>query len=210
MVSWFPHFRGVLIEGFHCICMLLMQVLSDEVYHGSVEDELASECVRNRPSILKLQRYAYIHGHVQWYYMDMYIAREYLREVFVRFWVVWMLVVETETMATWLYYRSSVYTNVWKLYPRKAPMRPKIMGTYPGHYGIYHAYMQYYTFYGCKNYCCTVHDRHCHYVWYTCTMCACLCMYHNIAGNIQRRKLSRISRKWVFHGENFCRMLNHI
>ena len=41
--------------------MLIVQVLSDEVYHGSVEDELASECVRNRPSILKLQRYICIH-----------------------------------------------------------------------------------------------------------------------------------------------------
>ena len=42
-----------------------MQVLSDEVYHGSVEDELASECVRNRPSILKLQRYIlYIHMYI--------------------------------------------------------------------------------------------------------------------------------------------------
>ncbi len=44
--------------------MLMLQVLSDDVYHGSVEDELASECGRNRPNVLKLQRYTYIHVHI--------------------------------------------------------------------------------------------------------------------------------------------------
>ena len=39
---------------------ILMQVLSDDVYHGSVEDELATECGRNKPNILKLQRYTYM------------------------------------------------------------------------------------------------------------------------------------------------------
>ena len=41
-----------------CInCIMIVQVLSDDVYHGSVEDELATECGRNKPNILKLQRY---------------------------------------------------------------------------------------------------------------------------------------------------------
>lgn len=31
------------------------EVLSDDVYHGSVEDELTTECGRNKPNILKLQ-----------------------------------------------------------------------------------------------------------------------------------------------------------
>ena len=59
----------------HCLCVIihiegvqscsiqhaiLIQVLSDDVYHGSVEDELATECGRNKPNILKLQRYAYV------------------------------------------------------------------------------------------------------------------------------------------------------
>ena len=36
-----------------------MQSLSDDVYHGSVEDELATECSRNKPNVLKLQRYSF-------------------------------------------------------------------------------------------------------------------------------------------------------
>ena len=43
-------------------------MLSDDVFHGSVEDELATECGRNKPNILKLQRYVvcsimYVHVH---------------------------------------------------------------------------------------------------------------------------------------------------
>ena len=53
-------YRGSTItHDVHVQHVILVQVLSDDVYHGSVEDELATECGRNKPNILKLQRYTY-------------------------------------------------------------------------------------------------------------------------------------------------------